>query len=226
LVAAGPLVPSWAWAQEALAEEAAAALPLSVGYLLGSADTKWARALAWRKLTGRAAVNEADAVVVPASSLPSGDPNFEVRGLRLWVNGLYPTRLRPEQMPRSIQLDQVTWTRDRAIGQRARFFAWSFRRDPAPQGSSPVRFNAAVGPRQPLELAMKVAPAQGGRAQRLRARFTLGMEGGVPRLERGVYFLAVFPEAFSRDVVLPRPDEAARPELLSLVVAVEPAQPG
>ncbi len=223
--AAAPLVPSWAWAQETLAAEAAAAvLPLSVGYLLGSADIPGARALAWRTMRGRS--REEDAVVIPASSLPSGDPNLGARGVRLWVNGLYPRDLGEEALPRLIQLDQITWTRDRATRQRARYFAWSFRRDPAPQGASPVRFVAAVGRNQPLELALTVVPASGGKPQVRRAQFTLGMESGAPRLERGVYLLGINPDAFRSDVILPRPDEAPRPELLALMLAVQPVPPG
>jgi hypothetical protein len=89
-----------------------------------------------------------------------------------------------------------------------------------------VKFSAAVSRNQPLELAVRVVPAQGGRPRRLRARFTLGMESGLPRLERGVYFLGVNAGAFGADVILPRANEATRPELLALMLAVEPAEQG
>lgn len=229
LVAGGALALSPGWALAATTKrETAAAAALSVGYLLGSdalATPRWPVSVPLEADEERPFA--AESIVVPAFSLPAGDPRLAAGSVRIRVQGLLAGPERGVTPPREIDLDVLV--RDE-LGRQLPFHAWSYRR--ASGASSPIRFRSWLDEYDPLVLEVRVDGAAGDRRPtdrtaipdsgvRRRARLTLGKEGDVPRLQAGVYFLGLTEGAWDLERYLPGEEEPFPAALASLVMTVE-----
>jgi hypothetical protein len=197
----------------AAAEEAGGAV-FSIGYVLGSdrAAGRWPQA---------AREGEIGAQVVPAASLPAGDPALAVDGFRMRLAGTYPSaRELPEaRLPRRVTLDLIAVPdEDRP---ELRFHAWTLeRRSRAVQMSAPVAFRVAFAPHRGVELDLAVE-AEGAEPRTARLVWTTEAAPGIPRLVPGVYLVGLGEAIWQHPVRLPDPGETIPPHLLSLVVVVE-----
>lgn len=238
--AALPLLSSAAKAQRLIAPtpiEAASAAPqsLSVGYLAGSNGLRSLRLLPWE--LPHQADDTRRVRIVPAAGLPLGDQSLAGESVRVRVHGLYPRGNWRGDTLRDAAL--VVWFPEARPGQGPLpFIAWAFRRSPVPSGSPPVSFVVPLGPNGELDLETQVVhQAIGGSSttgggdtptgprpvpNRLTARFTVDWQSGVPKLQRGTYFLGLGQRTWANALAVPAAREAPRPELRSIVVSVEP----
>lgn len=214
--------------------------PISVGYLDGSEQLDWLDFLPW----------EYDREdwrwrIVPASTLPSGDPALAVTGVRVTIHGLYPRPAEDEVgvLPMAAYLT-VLYDPELPGERPYVHYAWGLSRRPGLSVGHRVSFVAPVHREDGLSLAMeveetpqvglpptdsgggrrRVASASGVPGRRLlrNAGLTVGAEDLRPRLVRGIYFLGLSSGAFATAVDAPRPGAPASPRLRSLVVSVEP----
>ena len=221
--------------------------PLSVGYVDGSDRLADLRQLPWLAgvAGGDGVAGNGDRFgieVVPAAGLGIGDQTLAGESVRVRICGLYPG------VPggKSATVDAVTlWvlfpSPDPALPEPLPFLAWSFDRRPE-NVAAPLGFTLPLELDGGLELSLTVAVGEtpigrrlgqtlGGRggpppavAHQLVTRFTVDWEPGLPRLQRGIFLLGLAPGTWDQPVALPAPGEPLRPELLSLVVAVEPIE--
>jgi hypothetical protein len=181
--------------------------------------------------------------VVPAAGLGIGDQTLAGESVRVRICGLYPG------VPgaKTATVDAATlWvlfpSPDPALPEPLPFLAWSFDRRPE-NLAAPVGFTLPLELDGGLELSLSVvgggigtrvggrlAQALGGAggaptvARQLATRFTVDWERGLPRLLRGIYLLGLAPGTWDQPVDLPAAGEPSRPDLLSLVLTVEPIE--
>jgi hypothetical protein len=208
----------------------AAALPMSVGYLEGSDGIENLRKLppdlAVLMVTRRGGTFAAGRHVEPAVSYPSGDASLVGGPVRMTVHDLYPRTLprKPalaKGWPQAIDLDVLVPLLDPPRGSTARFAAWSYRRLPAENRSARVSFVLWPDWYSDLSIVLRVVPATGA-PRLLQGRFTLGADAGRPRLMKGIYLLGLQTTTWNEAADLPDDASQLAPELLSVVVTVEP----
>lgn len=237
---------------ETAAARAAAANPISVGYVMGSEDLpNVARPDWWGPLRtaapgARAFSRDGEEVgpldVVPAASLP-GDPLLAVVPVRMSVLGLYPEI---DDVPDSTfdLLLTVHFATGDPFLPEVPYHAWGWRDDPAPTSGAPLSFVLPVDRDAGLRLALDVREVRRDRSLRVvgaggasrasgavhsrqgwrqEAILTVGLESELPKLQRGVYLLGLEPSLWDRAGELV---PGALPSELppSLVVAVEPVE--
>lgn len=185
--------------------------PLAVGYWAGAEDHAPLRVAAWtgpcRRRHVEASAFRAD--VVPADRLASGDPRFAETGARLAVKGTFEAEhsmFRPalESLAIDVLFDPVPG----GVPETVACHAWSLTRNPVTSASAAVTLQLPVD--RSTGVGMTVArsnraPGLAGRVFQTAvrgsrtveptrwtqsARWTLASEPGVPRLRRGVYFVA------------------------------------
>jgi hypothetical protein len=218
------------------AKAAPAVLPLSVGYLEGSELLSNLRKLqpdlTVLTVDRRGSTYTAGRRMLPSHSFPAGDPGLVGGPVRMTVHDLYP-RLLPngpaaQQWPTAIDLDVMVPLLDPPAGSTARFAAWSYRRLPGlPAEDRSARVSFVLWPDwySDLGLVMRVVPAGAGSQPRLlQTRFTLGSDHGRPRLLKGIYLLGVAPGAWDEGIDLPEDPAQVPPELLSVLVTIEPEE--
>lgn len=191
----------------------------SIGYLLGSdaEGVRWPQA---------AFASGLGVQVVPAASLPAGDPGLAVHGLRMRLAGTYPAarELPAALLPRRVALDLIAVPDE--DGPELRFHAWALeRRRQALQVSSPVSFHVAFARHRGVELEVAVE-RDGIEPRRHRVVMTTEAGPGLPRLKRGIYLIGLGEGTWEHPVRLPDAGQAPAPHLLSLVVVVEKAEVG
>jgi hypothetical protein len=230
----------WEQAAQASAATAAAAegiaaaaqvLPLSIGYIEGSELLNDLRHLApdLRVLTvvRRGQTFTAERRALPSHQYPSGDPSLVGGAVRVTLHDLYPRDLpagaAARHWPVAVDLDVQVPLLDPPLGRTAVFHAWSYRRLPAEDRSARLSFVLWPDWYSHLGLDIRVVPA-GARAQPrlLQARFTLGSDQGRPRLLKGIYLLGLTPGAWEERLDLPDDPSEMPPELLSVVMTIEP----
>ncbi|MDP9120713.1 MAG: hypothetical protein M3O15_04990 [Acidobacteriota bacterium] len=205
--------------------------PLSVGYLAGSeqlADLRrLPRDLRVLTVTRRGQTLTSERRVVPAHSLPSGDPGLVGGPVRMTIHDLYPGLLpqtaAARRWPVAIDLDVLVPLLDPPKGSTARFLAWSYRRLPAEDRSAGLSFVFWPDWYSDLSVILRVVPA-GSAAQPLllTGRFTLGSDPGRPRLLKGAYLLGLNPSTWEETGDLPDDPASLPPEVLSVLVTFEP----
>lgn len=211
-------------------------LPLSAGYLEGSELLENLRKLAPDlsdlSVVRRGGVFTAARRLLPAHSYPSGDPRLVGGPVRITIHDLYPRTLpsgaAKRRWPAAIDLDVLVPLLDPPRGSTARFEAWSYRRHAAAEDRS-ARVSFLVWPDwySDLSLILRVVPAGASSQPRLlQARFTLGADPGRPRLLKGIYLLGLDRGTWDEDTDLPDDPAQVPPELLSVVVTVEPEELG
>lgn len=214
---------------------------ISVGYLDGSERLEWLDFLPWQ-------YDREDWRwrIVPAASLPSGDPYLAVSGVRITIHGLFPrlaaddaealpemahlTVLYDPELPGDPPLVFHAWGLSRRhglnVGQRVSFVAPVHREDGlslAMEVAEPVRLEAVGGGGGPRRrVAGSTLP---GRRLLRSGSLSVGGEDLRPRLVRGIYFLGLSAGAFDRPVETPRPGSPVPRAMRSLVVSVEPWEP-
>lgn len=210
-------------AADARAAAATATSPLSIGFLDGSdqlADLRVVRADL--RITGDVvgAGLGAGYGVVPATDLVTGEPAFAEQPVRIAILGLYPREPRGGG-PLSIDFDVEHTADDLPPGKTVRYFAWSYRRKPR-NVSAPVRFTVTPTWQGSLAFDLSIVGPQGGAPQLQRSQFTLADDAGRPRLQRGIYLVALNGRPWDGSTALPATPAGATLSLLSLVVAVDP----
>jgi hypothetical protein len=106
-------------------------------------------------------------------------------------------------------------------GSTALFKAWSYRRLPAEDRSARVSFLLWPDWYSHLGIDLRVVPAH-GQPRLMQARFTLGSDHGRPRLLKGIYLLGLTPGAWEERIDLPDDPSELPPELLSVLMTIEP----
>jgi len=195
--------------------------PLSVGLVLGSEDQRNLRRLPWK---GRNRTGEV--VVVPAERQPLGDQQLAGESVRLRVHGLYPQH-RKARVPdfRSVNLITYFPSFDPLRAEPLPFFAWGARRLGGKTSGAPLSFEIPTRTEDGgLELILECidGEATGLRRTTLYADFTVDWQTGRPKLQRGIYLLALQPGVWRRRMRLPPDNRRTPPELTSIVVSVEP----
>ena len=213
---------------------------MSVGYLDGSEQLEWLDFLPWQ-------YDREDWrwQVVPAASLPSGDPFLAVHGVRVTIHGLYP-RAAAEDAEALPEMAHLTVLYDPEVpgDPPLVFHSWGMSRRYGLNVGQRVSFVAPVHREDGLSLAMEVVepvgvePTGGGGTRRrvggsglpgrrlLRSgSLSVGGEDLRPRLVRGIYFLGLAGGAFDRPVEMPRPGARVSRAMRSLVVSIEPWEP-
>lgn len=225
VLAATPLLSRAAQAQDLLRGDALAASTISFGYIDRSGEVANLRRVSGRL---RAALRggdgfsgqEAAAVeVVPAASLPSGDPGLTNTPVRLRVQGLYPA-VPAKEWPQRIDLEVFVKSPENPRG--ATFYAWSWRAKPE-NLSAPLAFLVSPDFQSEVTFVLRTLSKGQTKPTQQSSTFTLGDDAGKPRLVRGAYLLAVNGRPWDRNVTL-SPD-AGRASLLSLLVTAEPTPP-
>jgi hypothetical protein len=223
--------------EAAAAARPAPQLPLSVGYLEGSELLSNLRKLqpdlTVLTVQRRGNTFTTGRRMLPSHSFPQGDPSLVGGQVRMTIHDLYP-RLLPDgpaaqQWPLAIDLDVMVPLLDPPAGSTARFLAWSYRRLPGdgrrlPAEDRSARVSFVLWPDwySDLGLVMRVVPAGGGEPRLLQTRFTLGSDKGRPRLLKGIYLLGLAPDTWEQGVDLPEDPAEVPPELLSVLVTIEP----
>jgi hypothetical protein len=237
-----PLLP--AAASAATARAAAAPEPLrsmSVGYIEGSDSWRSFDRLSLVTLNrGRRPEPGAEALpfeVVPASQLISGDQMLASELVRVGIHGLYPVPT-PQAIAR-LDLTVLFPSPDPASPAPLPFFAWSYFNKPGPNPSQSLRFTAPLGTDGSFQLLLDVTPAVGPQVIARRsvvglapeapggsfaADFTVDWYEGRPKLQRGVYLLALGGTTWRSSRTLPvhKPRTPRPLDLLSLIVSFEP----
>jgi hypothetical protein len=224
LAAVTPLLEPFAAAGELLANATSpSSKPLSIGYLEGSQFLSGLSRLA-ASLPRATVIRQGDTLtsglqVVPASSLPSGDPSLVGGAVRLAVRGFYgPTG---SGLPPAIDLDVYVPALALAAGDGALFHAWSYRGAPAENLSAPLSFPVWPDWTSNLALGLRVVPASGA-TRNFHSTFTLAAQAGQPRLQTGVYLLGLTADAWSTPVTLPADPSSLPARLVSIVFTVAP----
>lgn len=228
--AAGLLgVGAFATPAAAATTRAAAAQPLSVGFLENSGTWNL------RQLPWEAAALPADWTgrVIPARSLPLGEQVLAGESVVLKVYGLYPnaTLTGSEGIAGTNLLVRFTTEDESTVDQ----IAWGLRRTPFSSGQRASQI-IRLGLHGELTLGVEVtATAEARRAgaaarllgtqaepQRLVYRSTFTVDwGDAPKLQRGFYFLGLGPATFEDPVAIPGRPRAQRTDLRSILIAVD-----
>ena len=201
------------------AAPAPALLPMSVGFLESSELLPVPRAAAWQN-------TKFERVVVPARALPIGDMELANESVRLTVHGLYPNLNRPAMGGvRHAMLEVHYPSPDPARPQTLPFYAWGFTLEPGVSKGQRVSFDVPLGVDGGLDLRLEVEPTQSplgapGKRLRYETRFTVDPSASQPKMQRGIYFLALGRDTWSQTTELPGAGGGPRPDLLSLVVSV------
>jgi hypothetical protein len=207
--------------------------PMSIGFVAGSSelprlDHRTWKAAAAGRLEKAKSFGSGRLRVVPARSLPLGDQNLAGGAVQIRLHGLYPRTPGRSIAVESADLDVLYPSPDPAFPQPLPFYAWSFRREPAPGGSPPLAFTVPLGLNGELDLALTVVAEEGAAGQRVRRRyqahFTADWQDDLPKLQRGLYLLGLFP-AWTSELRLPVAGERPRMDLLSLALSVDPVTP-
>jgi hypothetical protein len=207
--------------------------PMSVGFLEDSELLRAVRASAWQSA-------RLERTVLPASELPLGDQELAGESVRLTVHGFYPALRNLDTGGIASAMLIVNFpSPDPHREAPIPFFAWGFTLRPGVSKGQRVSFEVPLGVVDGgLDLALEVkptnrgadrllgvlagaAPGQGTRV-RFETRFTVDAQPGRPKLQKGVYFLGLGPDTWSRTIPLPGQGSRPRPDLLSLVVSVAP----
>ena len=209
--------------------------PMSVGFLEDSELLRVARAAAWQNA-------KFERTVMPASELPLGDQELAGESVRLTVHGFYPALRNLDSVGIASAMLIVNFASpDAHRVATIPFYAWGFTLRPGVSKGQRLSFVVPLGVVDGgLDLALEVKPtnrgadrllgllagAPGGAGQssrvRFETRFTVDAEPGRPKLLKGVYFLGLGPDTWSRTIALPGQGSRPRPDLLSLVVSVAP----
>lgn len=216
------------------AEGVPVSAPLSVGYversdLFSGFDTPpWEKAL---ELEGERAEVETETLeVYPATELPAGDPSFGWESAEITVFGLYPPPAAGRRRGlRRAALEVGYRLEDPTVATPVPFLAWAYEREPVENEGSAIRFVAPVDRELGLSLVLYRESLATRRAQRqsgpaatsLRADFTVNLERGRPKLQRGVYLLGLRRGLFDRPVTLPDPDEVEASRYEALVLSID-----
>lgn len=213
-----------AFAQASRVEE-----PMSVGFLEGSEELASFRPLPWQL-----GDEPESMVVVPADKLALGDQALAGGYVEMCVHGLYPD-FPPKRFEsfRSAYLTVFFPPPEPTFEQPAPFTAWGSLRLPARSTAAPIRFLLPLGIDGGFDLLLEVAYdlelEPGSKSVttvvfRAATRFTVDWQAGRPKLQRGLYLLALAPEVWSKEVQLPELGEKPRHELCSLAVSFEPVE--
>ena len=233
IAALSPWLSKVAAAESLLAAETAA-LPLSVGYIEGSAGITDLKRLPFAIL--RPGVPDAEGNpaglgwrVVPADELPLGDTSIVGRPLKMRVHGLYPglatAAKRRRSLPLAVDLEVlVPSPPDPTLTRALSFSAWSMKQREGWNPSPPIAFTLPLDWEAMPTFAMDVTAADGTR-MRLAAEFTVDTEAGRPRLHRGLYLLGLAPFAWRTGMGLPQLAKTAPVERSSILVSIEPIEP-
>jgi len=227
---ATPLFTQVVTAQEKLAA-IGSALPMSIGFVEGTDFAVSFSKGTWRKSVAAAKADSYPGRVVPARSLIVGDQNLANQTVRVEIHGLYP-RAPAQSALTAADLDVLFPSPDPASDRPVRFFAWSYRKRPAPSPSPPLAFVVPLGVDGRLELSLKVTSSGARLAERVlqgapeklqvyRAAFTVDSSDSRPKLQRGVYLLGLTP-VWEAPVELPKAGQKPDMNLLSIVMSVEP----
>ncbi len=198
---------------------AAAAGPrISVGYVEGSAG---AVSLSSLVASGRTRV-------VPAAGMRSGSADLAGKPVNLMISGFTPGLAASSSSPFStVFLDaHIPSTDPLHAGTTVPFYAWTFRRDPAPMSAAPTRFRVGSGRGPRVGFSLDAAPdASSSAAPRTPATavFTSGRQRGLVKLQPGIYLLGLSPGAWLTPRALPSIGDPAWVDLASMVVSVEAA---
>lgn len=215
--------------------------PLSVGYIEGSEAVEDLRHLGQRlTLSDRGETDGlAGKEVVPASQLLIGDQALANESVALTVFGLFPEIPLPESGVAGASLAVFFPNPVPGAEDPLPFLAWRYsRRDPraeAAGASHEIRFTAPLGLHGELRLVLEVAETSELHRRGLRsgsrrpviavvpraADFTVDWFIGHPKLQRGLYLLALEDRVWDSRRSLPASSNL-RAQLCSLVMAVEP----
>ena len=208
-----------AWAQPTLrALPGGPESPLTVGFVASSEE--------WPELRKLPPTFLAEAVpdawrqhrfeVVPAPELGLGDQELAGESVRLTVHGLYPPA-DPEASEgiEGAWLEVLVPDPDPTALAPLVFTPWGLTCHPGVSHGARNSFVVPVSPQGGLELALVVQGAP--RSTTLIRRFAAPY---LPKLQRGIYLLALRPQAWLQSRRLPLPGEILRPGLRSLVVTV------
>jgi hypothetical protein len=207
-------------------------LPFSIGYLEGSQELSNLRKLDGdlRLLTvvRRSNTFTIGRHVLPAHAMPAGDPALVGGPVRMTIHDLYPKML-PQaaadaaKWPVAVDLDVAIPLLEPPRGSTALYLAWSYRRLPAEDRSARVSFLLWPDWYSDLTLTARVVPAGARAVPRLhQASFSLGADQGRPKLLKGIYLLGLQPGVWDEDLELPEDPSRVPPELLSVLVTIEP----
>ena len=233
LTATGILTPWLSRAAEATAPRTASApiiappVPMSVGYVEGSDSFKSLRRLPWDDVQSAyaaiaAGVEPTRSAVVSATSMPLGNQNLASTVVKVTVHGFYGGPIKKKETLDAIDLDVYFPSPDPAFPQPLPFHAWSFRRLPEMSFGHRLSFNVPLGLDGGLALSLIVGQLNAPSRQRYTTNFTVDSASDRPKLQRGIYLLGLGPAAFKSDATLPAYGEAARSDLRSLVISIDP----
>lgn len=220
------------WAEEAIGDGA------SVGYLLGSESFTRVDRLPW--LLDGPLVESGSWTVVPAGSLPAGEPVLAVEGIRIRIHGLVGGDAAAAGLPRMAELDVLVEPAGAVEGEPPLpFHAWRMvRHGDLVEESPPVSFDLLVDREDGLVLSLRVseepttlrriAGAAGTSSQETRrrtARFGLAGDAG-PKLLRGIYFLGLHPGSYDAVRALHPASLPGQPDAVALVISIDSASAG
>jgi hypothetical protein len=191
---------------------AMASLPLSVGYIRGSAYWPTLHAPPWDR---DGVLGASD--VIPAASLRSGDPLLLGRTAIVTVHGLHRTPDRTAGASlRHVTLDMDYRADDPAAV--ATFHAWTLRTGPAASvsGRSILRIDITTATRIGFDLSIWRRTSR----TIATAHLGTGREQGLAKLRRGAYLLALQPGTWDAARTLPAIDDPEWGAIASLVVTV------
>lgn len=178
---------------------------IGVGYLLGSVGAS-SLADAMARGSGR---------IVPARTLaPGGLRNHPATML---VHGLTPGTTPDANCAFSkILFDAHIVSPDRHSTEATLpFYAWTFRRSPAPSASGRSRF--VISGSRGLRVGFSIVSSDSTAATTV---FTSGTEHGLPKLQPGFYLLGLEPDAWSSATTLPGIDDPSWSTNASMIVSV------
>jgi len=228
--AASGLLGDGSW-NRATAQESAVrgeVLPLSVGYLEGSDRFADLRARPRRRR------GDPELRVVPAADMPLGDQDLALGTVEMRVQGLYPGLPPLARAGFTALLLTVFFPSDDPLHPEPfPFFCWQALIWPGAAKAPPVTFRVPLRVDGGLEMIVEVFDARPSRLGQGAARvlrggsapgrltldfgpprltslltdFTVDWYDGRPKLQRGLYFLAVAPRVWSQPWSLPDTDE-------------------
>lgn len=208
--------------------------PLSIGYLERSEQFTSFDVGPLEKVFEAAAldaqVEGALLDVYPAAALPAGDPSFGWETAEITIFGLYPSL--PDGWKRRVRraaLEVEYRIEDPTVDAPLSFLAWTYDREPVENSGSAIRFTAPVDRELGLSLVLHREVLQPQRARQaaapvatsLRADFTVNLEAGRPKLQRGVYLLGMRRRLFDRPLSLPSLDDPRASSYEALVLSID-----
>lgn len=223
LSATAALTPLLGRAASALSSDTA---PLSVGYLEGSDVLPSLHELPW--IHGEEA-KASFFPVLPAAELLLGDSNLLYRAVNLRLHGLYPARARSCPGIDAAALEVLFPSIDPLAPGFQTFFAWGFQRKPGWNAGQTVTFPVPIEGDGKLRLVLLVRRPGNPKAgtatvvERFETAFTVGREKGLPKLQRGVYLLALSQASWDSPKMLAGPRVKGQSNPCSLVVSLEGA---